>query len=162
LSGTALSDLETLQSGFRVRAQDHYLPLVDPTVHGPGWKRPLIRFFFTFNLNSGRYELKVDNQIVAIATETEWSMGVQLTKGPEVAQAESLRRAIVDKNQLLFHRLRPQNETYLYLFRKHEQGHMAGEVPQFDPLIAEKEAEIDKLKKPVPHTYELIRVEEKK
>ena len=46
-----------------------------------------------------------------------------------------LRRRISAKNQLFFHRYRPQNETYLFLFRKHEQGNNAAEIPQFDPLI---------------------------
>ena len=48
---------------------------------------------------------------------------------------EALRKRIVDKNQLFFHRYRPQNETYLLLFRKHEQGNNAVEIGQFDPLI---------------------------
>ena len=48
---------------------------------------------------------------------------------------ETLRKRIVEKNQLFFHRYRPQNETYLLLFRKHEQGNNAIEIPQFDPLI---------------------------
>ncbi len=42
---------------------------------------------------------------------------------------------IAEKNQLFFHRYRPQNETYLFLFRKHEQGNNASEIPKFDPLI---------------------------
>lgn len=46
-----------------------------------------------------------------------------------------LRNRIGEKNQLFFHRYRPQNETYLFLFRKHEQGNNAVEIPQFDPLI---------------------------
>ncbi len=49
--------------------------------------------------------------------------------------SETLRRRIVEKNQLFFYRYRPQNETYLFLFRKHEQGNNAVEIPQFDPLI---------------------------
>ncbi len=57
-----------------------------------------------------------------------------------------LRDAIRDKNELFFHRHRPQNETYLFLFRKHEQGNNAVEIPQFDPLIEAKEKEIAKLK----------------
>ncbi|MGI9474638.1 MAG: SGNH/GDSL hydrolase family protein [Rubripirellula sp.] len=48
---------------------------------------------------------------------------------------ESVRRRVSEKNQLFFHRYRPQNETYLFLFRKHEQGNNAVEIPQFDPLI---------------------------
>lgn len=57
-----------------------------------------------------------------------------------------LRAAIREKNELFFHRYRPQNETYLFLFRKHEQGNNAVEIPQFDPLIEAKEKEIVKLK----------------
>jgi lysophospholipase L1-like esterase len=62
---------------------------------------------------------------------------------------EALRTAIRQKNELFFHRYRPQNETYLFLFRKHEQGNNAVEIPMFDPLIAEKEREIARLKQPV-------------
>lgn len=59
---------------------------------------------------------------------------------------EELREAIVRKNRLFFHRWRPANETYLFLFRKHEQGQNAKEIPQFDPLIAADEERIDLLK----------------
>jgi lysophospholipase L1-like esterase len=56
-----------------------------------------------------------------------------------------LRQAIRKKNELYFYRWRPQNETYLFGFRKHEQGRNAKEVAEFDPLVAAAEAEIDKL-----------------
>ncbi len=59
------------------------------------------------------------------------------------SSARKLRGLIVEKNQLFFHRWRPQNETYLRGFRKHEQGNNAVEIPMFDPLIAEKEAAIE-------------------
>ena len=71
-----------------------------------------------------------------------------------------LRQAIIAKNRLYFHSWRPQNITYLFLFRKHEQGQNAKEVKEFLKLVAEKEKEIDRLKKPKAHTYELIRVED--
>jgi lysophospholipase L1-like esterase len=74
---------------------------------------------------------------------------------PDREQAERLRQTIVAKNRLYFYRWRPENETYLFGFRKHEQGQNAREIPQFDPLIAEKEKEIAKLRVPVSHTYEL-------
>jgi len=74
---------------------------------------------------------------------------------PDLAQSDKLRQAIVAKNRLYFYRWRPENETYLFGFRKYEQGQNAREIPQFDPLIAEKEKEIAKLRVPVPHTYEL-------
>jgi len=62
-------------------------------------------------------------------------------------QQVALRKVIGAKNELFFHRYRPQNETYLFLFRKHEQGNNAVEIPQFDPLIAEQEKEIARLKR---------------
>ncbi|MCB1076892.1 MAG: hypothetical protein KDM64_03595, partial [Verrucomicrobiae bacterium] len=62
------------------------------------------------------------------------------------AAVEELREAIVRKNRLFFHRWRPANETYLFLFRKHEQGQNAKEIPMFDPLIASDEERIDLLK----------------
>ena len=49
---------------------------------------------------------------------------------------------VVEKNELYFHRWRPANVTYLYLFRQREQGKNAAEIPQFDPLITEKERAI--------------------
>jgi len=62
-------------------------------------------------------------------------------------QRETLRTAITRKNELFFHRWRPANETYLFGFRKHEQGQNAKEMPMFDPLIDTAEAEIDRLKR---------------
>ena len=61
---------------------------------------------------------------------------------------------------LFFHRWRPQNITYLFGFRKHEQGNNAQEIPLFDPLVVAKEMEIARLKAPVNHVYELIRAGE--
>jgi lysophospholipase L1-like esterase len=106
-------------------------------------------------LPPGSYALHVDGKPVAAASAEEWAKGVRLERGPEFDQAEKLRRTIVAKNRLYFHRWRPQNVTYLFGFRKDEQGKNAREVPQFDPLVAAKEAEIAKLRAPVAHTYEL-------
>ncbi|MDF1656056.1 MAG: SGNH/GDSL hydrolase family protein [Verrucomicrobiales bacterium] len=54
----------------------------------------------------------------------------------------ALRAEIVEKNRLFLHRWRPANETYLFLFRKHEQGQNAREIPMFDPLIEAQETRI--------------------
>jgi hypothetical protein len=59
----------------------------------------------------------------------------------------ALTKTILEKNRLFFYRWRPQNETYLFGFRKHEQGNNGVEIPQFDPLVAEKEKEISGLVK---------------
>lgn len=55
-----------------------------------------------------------------------------------------LNRLIAEKNLQFFNRWRPQNETYLFLFRKHEQGKNAKDIPAFDPVIEAKEKEIGK------------------
>jgi lysophospholipase L1-like esterase len=80
--------------------------------------------------------------------------------GPDLEQFEQLRQAITAKNRLYFHRYRPQNSTYLFGFRKHEQGNNAVEVEEFARLVAEAEAEIARLKVPRPHLYELERIDE--
>ncbi len=71
-------------------------------------------------------------------------LGLSLPEGVLTTDdaVEEMRDAIVKKNRLFFHRWRPANETYLFLFRKHEQGQNAKEIPMFDPLIAEKEKQI--------------------
>ncbi len=63
---------------------------------------------------------------------------------PAVTAATSarLRPLVVAKNELFFHRWRPANETYIYLFRKHEQGNNAVEMPRFDPLVAAAEEKV--------------------
>lgn len=55
---------------------------------------------------------------------------------------EPLLQAIRRKDELFFHRHRPQNETYLFLFRKHEQGNNAAELSRFEPLIDQAEQAI--------------------
>ncbi|MDH3583225.1 MAG: SGNH/GDSL hydrolase family protein [Phycisphaerae bacterium] len=66
----------------------------------------------------------------------------------DLAKSAQLRRLIVEKNRLYFHRYRPQNETYLRGFRKHEQGRNAVEIPMFDPLIEKQEQQITGLLRP--------------
>jgi lysophospholipase L1-like esterase len=113
-------------------------------------------------LAAGKYGLKIDGKAVATASADEWAAGVTLTRGPEFDQAEKLRAAIIDKNHQYFYRWRPANETYLFGFRKHEQGQNAVEIPKFDPIIEKMEADIAKLRVPATHTYELTPLTEEK
>jgi lysophospholipase L1-like esterase len=104
---------------------------------------------------AGKHTLFIDKKAIVTANAKEWAKGVTIDRGPEFDQAEKLRKLIVAKNELYFHRWRPQNVTYLFGFRKAEQGKNAREIPQFDPLVEAKEKEILALSKPVPHTYEI-------
>jgi lysophospholipase L1-like esterase len=106
-------------------------------------------------LAAGRHTLKIDDVAVATASAEEWAKGVALTAGPEVEQVGKLRRLIEEKNLHYYHYWRPQNDTYIFGFRRKEQGHLTAEFPKYPPILNEKDAEIAKLRVPVPHTYVL-------
>jgi lysophospholipase L1-like esterase len=159
-SGTKIDKVD-IQMGKSVRfsAMDFALP-PPPAPRGtpatatiPGAQRMLK----INGLNPGNYLLSIDGKPVLKASAADWTKGQVLPAGkvPECGQSEALRQAILAKNQLFFHRWRPQNETYLFGFRKHEQGNNAKEIPMFDPLIAKIEAEIAKLRQPVAHDYQI-------
>ena len=80
--------------------------------------------------------------------------------GPDFEQLEELRSSVINKNRWFFHRWRPQNETYLFGFRKHEQGQNAREIPQFDPLVAQLEDVVHELSQPRRRYYTLERRDE--
>lgn len=111
-------------------------------------------------LAAGDYVLKIDGQEVVKADAGIWARGLTLSGGPDFEQTAELRRRIHRKNELFFHRWRPQNETYLLLFRKHEQGNNAKEIRMFDPLIAAEEKAIARLRRPPLREYSLERAKE--
>ncbi len=82
-------------------------------------------------------------------TAARWleALGLPRTGPLPESRMETLRQLIVRKNELYFHRWRPQNVTYLFGFRKHEQGQNAKEIPEFDQLIAATERQIDECKR---------------
>jgi lysophospholipase L1-like esterase len=109
-------------------------------------------------LAMGEYKLLVNGKTAETGDADSWAEGNGFLPPEEESRITKLRQAINEKNTLFFHRYRPQNETYLFLFRKHEQGNNAVEIPRFDPLIADLEKKIAELKKPVKQKYELIKV----
>ncbi len=56
-----------------------------------------------------------------------------------------LMATIQEKNRLHRYRLQPLNEAYIYLFRRHEMGHLAYEMDDLHQLVEEKEQEINRL-----------------
>lgn len=107
--------------------------------------------------NGNVYDVLMDGEFVQQAAASDLNSGIVFAAGPALAQAEELRQIILKKNELFFHRWRPQNNTYLFLFRKHEQGQNAKEIPQFDPLIEEQEKKIATLRAPKAHKIELVK-----
>ena len=108
-------------------------------------------------LPGGTYTLRADGEALHTASARTWKEGIAVAHPDEHAQAEALRRAIIEKNQLYFRQYRPQNETYLVGFRRYEQGQNAAELEQLNPLIDEKENEIGRLRMPQPLSFTLRR-----
>jgi lysophospholipase L1-like esterase len=159
--GATIRDAQWSQATISFQALDRQLPATPPPQGSPPEASLAAppRVLRVFGLPRGRYALKIDGQPQCVAAATAWARGVTLSTGPDFAQAEAMREAIRGKNELYFHRWRPQNEPYLFGFRKHEQGNNAVEIPQFDPLVEAKEAEIQRLAAPVALRYELVQVE---
>src|SRR4030095_7282248 len=103
-----------------------------PTLTNPG----VLQFQ---GLNQTNYTLKIGGEPIKGLLNFQWRWGSSIGSGPDLDQAEELRQTVVKKNELFFHRYRPENNTYLFLFRKHEQGQNAKEIPQFEPFIEEHE-----------------------
>jgi len=139
--GVRLEDLKAGTTSMRFTALDESLPAGEE------------RILKVTSLNGGLYALKIDGQTVMSGTESQWARGLPVGKGPAHEQAAKLRETIAAKNFQYFNRWRPQNETYIFGFRKKEQGHLAPEIPQFDPIIAEFESQIAKLRVPKAHSY---------
>jgi putative heme-binding domain-containing protein len=157
--GHQVFDLRHSTTGIQFELRDDLLPFPNVTRADtliPSTLNPRMMRFE--GLAPGSYALKIDGRVYAVRTAREWAQGQAFRRGPQFDQAEALRHQIIEKNELFFHRFRPQNQTYLFGFRKHEQGQNAVEIPQFDPLIEAKEQQIHTLAIPQRHAYELIRV----
>lgn len=103
------------------------------------------------NLPPGNYLLKTADRstVLAQGDAAAWAKGLPVAVAPaEIERLNTMRERVVAKNRLFFYRWRPQNETYLLGFRKHEQGQNAVEIPKFDPLVEAVENEIASMNNP--------------
>jgi lysophospholipase L1-like esterase len=155
VEGTKVAHLKTAPLRFEA-TDDTLTPPPAPRDAPMGASLPgAERVLRVSGLPAGRYLLKIDGKPAAQAGAAEWALGVPLKHGPELDQAERLRAAVVEKDHEYFYRWRPANETYLFGFRKYEQGQNAREIPLFEPLVARAEAEVARLRVPATHRYEL-------
>ncbi|HEY8749990.1 MAG TPA: SGNH/GDSL hydrolase family protein, partial [Tepidisphaeraceae bacterium] len=160
--GTQVSDVKREKTGLAFTARDGMLPFPPPiksapasVLNGtqvfPGQERVLK----VTGLQPGQYELKSEGRTICIAAAEEWARGVQLLTTPADQQAEALRARVVAKEFDYFNYWRSENDTYIFGYRKHEQGRNAGEVPNFLNLLKEKEAQVEAVAVPDMHGYEL-------
>jgi len=84
--------------------------------------------------------------LVGVAQVLVRTLGLPTEAGDSKDAEAVLGWAIQQKNEQFFHRWRPANWTYLFGFRKHEQGRNAVEIPKFEPLVEEWDGRIAKLR----------------
>ena len=114
--------------------------------------------------NSEKLQLTVkdSNGDIVLTTTSDSAVRIKGNDGTSIdrflvpsSEYAALRDLVMRKNELYFHRWRPQNITYLFGFRKHEQGNNAVEIAQFDPLIDQLEEKIHAAQQPGWHTIEV-------
>jgi lysophospholipase L1-like esterase len=167
-SGTRVSDVRVTPESIAFRATDVSLPAPPPPDDAP--KEILdgstvipeqSRTLQIFGLKPGVWSLKAEDRVLARGTAEQWAKGVQSEGRPLRDRVEQLRKLVAEKNFDFFNYWRPENDSYILSFRKHEQGKNAAELPQFKPQAETKEAEIAKLRVPQPVVYTLVRENEK-
>lgn len=164
VNGSTIHSIEFHDAGVSFTAKDDKLVNCPPPQITPsGGKMMAVHDEIKISgLPPGKYGLKINGRPTILASDKQWDTGVLINRGNYLEQVEQLRQLIKRKNEMFFHRYRPQNETYLYLFRKHEQGNNAVEIPQFDPIIRELEKQITEMKQPEPVKYQLHRIDSSK
>lgn len=154
-AGTEISDLKAAEQGVRFTARDQVLPLAPrPGVKDVAGARRVLK---VAGLSAGQYVLRCDDTEVASGDARQWAAGVPLKSSPDQRQEEQLRKLVVAKNAEYFNFWRPENDTYIFGYRKHEQGQNGVEVPRFVPLVEQKDAQIARVRAPEPHKYVLTR-----
>lgn len=131
-----------------------------PALGEGGGVGPVAPGLTVMGLPPGQYALKAAGQTLVKASADNWAKEVEWRsdpRDPAVERVEKLRKLLVSKNVQYFNKYRPANETYIFLFRKGEQGRNAVEIPQFDAPIAQLEAEVAKLRTPEPVNYTLVK-----
>jgi lysophospholipase L1-like esterase len=110
-------------------------------------------------LPAGNYNVTIDGETVAKVTAEELAKGWNLadTGGPITQQAREVLKLVFDKNNLFFHRWR---EVQLFSFPSWAAGteveaRRAAELARLDQEISEMEAQIDTMRKPKSHHFDL-------
>ncbi|MEC9054135.1 MAG: hypothetical protein VX633_02435, partial [Verrucomicrobiota bacterium] len=131
----APANLERTRLGVRYDLALHQLPSL---LHGP-----------VSPAGKGRARVWIDGEEVVVDAQDG-----AVRSGPDYDQSGKLRDVIIEKNKLHRYKLNPINKAYIFLFRRHEMGHLAYEMKDFDELVKGKEQAIASLRVPRRHRYE--------
>ena len=114
-----------------------------PTIHGVSFNLTPVHTLYTGQLISKEpIAVYINGQLHAKRQDTISFLSLLA----DSLKQDRLMATIKEKNRLHRYRLRPLNEAYIYLFRRHEMGHLAYEMNDLDKLIEEKEREISTLR----------------
>jgi lysophospholipase L1-like esterase len=100
---------------IEIKTRDKILPLPIPagSVGNPSFDQMMrIR-----NLPTGVFSVSVNGMDSVGASSSEWSSGVAIRRHAAYLKAEEVRQKIIEKNEMYFHSYRPQNRTYILVFR---------------------------------------------
>ena len=131
----APENLERTRLGVRYDLALHQLPSL---LHGP-----------VSPAGKERARIWIDGEEVVVDGQDG-----AVRSGPDYEQSGKLRDVIIEKNKLHRYKLNPINKAYIFLFRRHEMGHLAYEMKDFDELVKGKEQAIANLRVPRQHRYE--------
>jgi len=149
-TGVSGLTVEHVDQALKIRATSKQLVLPAFSQTGKSVGHPTI--LTIPDLPRKRYLITSTGISLGIYNGNDLAQGVKIHIPVDAKQIEQLHATIVAKNMMFFHRHRPQNETYLFLFRKHEQGNNAAEVPKFDTIVEDYDRKIYQLSKPQSFT----------
>ena len=139
------------QQNFVLRLDEHAKILEAKDCETTAWVSTVNGVSFTLQPDEMLYTGKIiSKEPVAIYINGKLAANSQdtlsfVTLLQDSLEEERLMATIKEKNRLHRYRLRPLNEAYIYLFRRHEMGHLAYEMEDLKKLVEEKEREINRL-----------------
>ena len=152
-TGVSGVTVDRVNQTFTIRATSNQMPLPGLTQSGKSAGQSAI--LAIPDLPSKRYLITSAGINLGIYNRDDLAQGVKIQLPVNAKQITELHDAIITKNMMFFHRHRPQNETYLFLFRKHEQGNNAAEVPKFDAIVDDYDRRVYELSRPQPFTISI-------
>ena len=138
------ADLKAYADAIRKLAQKNALPYLDLI----GLVEPDVAEAKRLTMNSLQLNDAGHRRLAELFLE---KLGLPARKDLDAQKGSRIRKVIQYKNELYFYSWRPQNQTYIYSFRKREQGRHAKDIPGFAPLVQEMEQSIRSELESLPH-----------
>lgn len=160
-----IQNLKVADGSISFDRLDDALPMpIDPAAEPALKLAPILEDLNRYELRiiglaPGTYDLSIDGESVGKATAEQLGQGWNLATqaGPITKQSQELLKLVFQKNHLFYDRWR---SVQLYAFPAWAQSpeaenQRAAELARMDQKIADSEAQIEKVRKPQSHRFEL-------